>query len=155
MGKSKTKIATCTVCNKESEVSLYASIKDYKCSECKNGKKESEQSFEQTNESRIDRQPNKALSSLSCPYCQDKQMKVIGVISSPEWGDIVQMQCRQKDCWLVVSISEQSKQSGPIRTTSSGLGYKVDMTAEQIKKKLAEGTLKQEWVDMVNNKGLD
>ena len=150
---SKTKQAQCVECGKDIKIHIYASPKTCKCEDCKlGGMSNSEQEdYNNINMSgpRIDRQPNKALQTLGCPHHPDHPMKLVGVIHSPMWGDIISMQCRQPGCWLVVNISEQSKNAGPLRTRGHGDGYEVDLTADEIKDKLASGEIHQDWLDHV------
>lgn len=151
----KYKQAECIECGKDISIHIYASKKKCKCDDCKEQPQEDSgndgpvQYFESQQGPRIDGRPNKALERLCCPYHHDIPMKVIGVVKNPMWGDLVTMQCQRPGCWLVVNISEQSKQIGPMRTKSHGDGYEPDMTAEDIKEGLANGTLTEEWIDKI------
>ena len=158
---NKLKDAKFVECGKEIQIHIYASAKKCKCDDCKQGKvrqvtqpapvpKSSPDGFFQRDPGpRIDGRPNKALERLCCPYHHDIPMKVIGVIRSENWGDIVTLQCRRPGCWLVVNISEQSKHIGPLRTKSHGDGFEPDMDPGEIKRLLAEGKLSEAWLKQV------
>lgn len=155
----KLKDARCIECGKEIQIHIYASAKKCRCDDCKRkGKKRATQSapaptsstdefFQSKSGPRIDGRPNRALEKLCCPYHPDVPMKVIGVIRSENWGDIVTLQCRRPGCWLVVNISEQTK--GPLRTKAHGDGFEPDMDPEEIKRLLAEGKLSEAWLKQV------
>ena len=155
----KLKDAKCIDCGKEIQIHIYASAKKCRCDDCKRNRgkvKRATQSaptsgpdkfFQNNSGPRIDGRPNRALEKLCCPYHHDVPMKVIGVIRSENWGDIVTLQCRRPGCWLVVSISEQTK--GPLRTKSHGDGFEPDMDPEEIKRLLAEGKLSEAWLKQV------
>lgn len=125
MTAKKTKQVPCTGCGKQTEVSLFMSALKVKCPDCKTTKQaQGEDGFRPLVGPRIDGHPtNKALRSLCCPYHTEKPMSIIGV-SKSDWGDVVTFQCREDGCWLMVKISEQ--QTGPIKTTASGLSYTPD-----------------------------
>ena len=156
----KLKDARCIECGKEIQIHIYASAKKCRCDDCKRKrakrvtqpaptpKPNSSEFFQRKPGPRIDGRPNRALEKLCCPYHPDIPMKIIGVIKSEIWGDIVTLQCRQPGCWLVVNISEQSK--GPLRTKSHGDGYEPDMDPEEIKRLLAEGKLSEAWLKQVD-----
>ena len=153
----KLKDARCIECGKEIQIHIYASAKKCRCDDCKRGRTrrttqpastpKPNQFFKGGPGPRIDGRPNRALEKLCCPYHPDTPMKVIGVIRSENWGDLVTLQCRQPGCWLVVNISEQTK--GPLRTKSHGDGFEPDMDPEEIKRLLAEGKLSETWLKQV------
>lgn len=156
---SRLKDAKCVECGKEIKINIYASAKKCKCDDCKRGrakratrptppsKSSLGEFFKGDPGPRIDGRPNRALEKLCCPYHPDIPMKIIGVVRSENWGDLVTLQCRQPGCWLVVNISEQTK--GPLRTKSHGDGFEPDMDPEEIKRLLAEGKLSEAWLKQV------
>lgn len=154
---SKLKDAKCVECGKDIQIHIYASAKKCKCDDCKRGIAKHVAQLSQTlnpgeffqgdSGPRIDGRPNRALEKLCCPYHHDIPMKVIGVIRSEGWGDLVTLQCRRPGCWVVVNISEQTK--GPLRTKSHGDGFEPDMDPEEIKRLLAEGKLSEAWLKQV------
>lgn len=100
---------------------------------------------------RIDHKPNLALQNLCCPFHHDMPMKIIGVINSPIWGDLVDLQCRHPGCWTRVTISQQNTKMGPVRTTGSGDGFEPDQSPEEILERLRTGEITNEWLFKLRN----
>lgn len=127
----KLKIVECISCGKEVEVSVFASSAKTKCDDCKGGNKvtttmtRNENGFDgRKHGPRIDGPlDNDSLNRLCCPHHPDKPMTIIGVIKS-DWGDQITYQCREKGCYTVVQISEQSTM--PLRTRIHGIGFEID-----------------------------
>lgn len=168
MGKEKQ--VSCIDCGKEITVSIFASPKKARCQECKGGGTRSEtpapapaaieqeapaapapEAAEQeaaTTEkpARLDKQPNKALQNLNCPYCKTP-MTLISVIHSSMWGDMITMQCRNKGCYIKVEINERDRIEAPIKATPCGTGYDVAMTPEELLDSLAAGDISRKFVN--------
>ncbi|AZS49239.1 hypothetical protein BpsS140_00046 [Bacillus phage vB_BpsS-140] len=139
-------------------IGKYASHKKTKCEKCK-GRAEKTLPLGQSvsinikapEEPRIDGEPNRSLHKLCCPYHQEP-MKIIGVIKNHKWGDLITLQCQYDNCWLVVTISEQSKMHGPLLSSPDGTGFQLANSVDDIKRKLADGKLSsrwQEWMERV------
>lgn len=151
MGKEKQ--AKCIDCGKEITVSLFASPKKTRCSECKGSSTPApatpaaaEHIPNTEKPARLDRQPNKALHNLNCPYCKTS-MTLISVIHSPMWGDMITMQCRNRGCYIKVEINERDKIEAPIMATPCGTGYDVAMTPEALLEALAAGDISKNFVN--------
>lgn len=152
---TKTKDAICNVCGESMQINVLASLKTAKCEPCKANKKQAVKVVEHNgnpsvygenqNGPRIDGRPNKAFENLGCPHHPQNKMLIIGVVKNELWGDLITLQCRQKGCWTVVNISEQSKRSGPLRTRVHGDGYEVDDIINRLSEDSDE-TLR-EWAD--------
>lgn len=152
---TKQKDATCIDCGKTIQINVLASLKTARCEDCKGGNKvEVSRGTQEGGDDvrtaygeamtgpRIDGRPNKALAKLGCPYHPHKVMDVIGVIKNDHWGDIVSLQCREKGCYALVQISEQSRMSGPFRTTVDGTSFEPDDLVETVR----TGNL-EEWAE--------
>lgn len=153
MGKEKQ--VNCIDCGKEITVSLFASPKKSKCPECKGNTQGKtltapvvaiEQGTTTEQPARLDRQPNKALHSLNCPYCKTP-MTLISVLHSPMWGDMITMQCRNRGCYIKVEINERDKIEAPITATPCGTGYDIAMPPEELLEALAAGDISKEFVN--------
>lgn len=149
---NRTKEVNCIDCQEVITVSVFASPKSARCEKCKNtkyGKSDVVEKAEEPAKSqvdaygekisgpRIDGSPNRALARLSCPFHPHVQMTIIGVIKS-DWGDIVDLQCREPRCWTKVSISEQSKNGHAIQTTGCG----TDFEPAEVINHLENGTIR-------------
>lgn len=162
MGKEKQ--VSCIDCGKEITVSIFASPKKARCQECKAGGTQPESIEEHVQQeeapapevieneaeiekpARLDRQPNKALQNLNCPYCKTP-MTLISVIHSSMWGDMITMQCRNKGCYIKVEINERDRIEAPIKATPCGTGYDVAMTPEALLESLAAGDISKNFVN--------
>lgn len=153
MGKEKQ--VKCIDCGTEITVSLFASPKKSRCNECKgNSTREkttpapdaAEQGTTTEQPARLDRQPNKALHNLNCPYCKTP-MTLISVMHSPMWGDMITMQCRNRGCYIKVEINERDKIEAPIMATPCGTGYDIAMPPEELLEALAAGDISKEFVN--------
>lgn len=168
MGKEKQ--VSCIDCGKEITVSVFASPKKARCQECKGGGARPEtieeapvpapttppertpapEAIEQETTAekpaRLDKQPNKALQNLNCPYCKTP-MTLISVIHSSMWGDMITMQCRNKGCYIKVEINERDRIEAPIKATPCGTGYDVAMTPEALLEALAAGDISKNFVN--------
>ena len=152
MGKEKQ--VKCIDCGKEITVSLFASPKKSRCSECKGDNTRTpapaaaaaEHTPNTEKPARVDRQPNKALQNLNCPYCKTP-MTLISVLHSPIWGDMITMQCRNRGCYIKVEINERDKIEAPIMATPCGTGYDVAMTPAELLEALAAGDISKNFVN--------
>lgn len=153
MGKEKQ--VNCIDCGKEITVSLFASPKKSRCPECKNNTQRktspapattTEYGTTTEQPARMDRQPNKALHQLNCPYCKTP-MTLISVMNSPMWGDMITMQCRNRGCYIKVEINERDKIEAPITATPCGTGYDIAMSSEELLKALESGDISRKFVD--------
>lgn len=166
----RTKPAKCVVCGKDIEITVFGSLKTCKCDECKGGNikaatptTEAKEDTTERHETvygekmtgpRIDGKPNKALRNLCCPYHPQHPMDIVGVIKNDHWGDIVSFQCRQKGCYAVVQISEQSKMSGPLRTTACGTSFEQDDLVETLREGKMDDFCEQRGIEQRHTTGL-
>jgi hypothetical protein len=179
MGKvTKMKDAVCIDCGVAIEINVLASLKTARCAVCKTGGKFADVRYddepaavadpvdepepagrvtvygESMTGPRIDGAPNKALARLACPYHPHKTMNVIGVIRNDHWGDIVSMQCREKGCWTVIQISEQSRISGPWRTTVDGTTFEPEDLLESVRGGSLSDWAREREIEVKQTKGI-
>lgn len=150
----KTKEATCISCGKQITVSKFMSTAKAKCEDCKapseakkpvsvasdgsgavnrtsNGFESREVPFVASEgvkvhpgHGRIEKNPNKRLRRLECPYgCG--QLELVALVANDRWGDIVTMQC--PSCRLVIELMDACPMRPMMRLSEDGISLVEDL----------------------------
>jgi DNA-directed RNA polymerase subunit RPC12/RpoP len=142
-----TKVCKCVVCGKDVVVTKFATPTNVRCPECKTGAGGRPVKHRVTEEDESDITPldidlsasdifhdddllihpamikNERLREVKCPTC-DRVMKIIRIMDSSQWGDVVMYQCPGD--MTTVLVSEQAKHMMPAMKKSQAFDYRGD-----------------------------